>query len=339
MKQAIVIGLICFLLAACTTGSRKTPAISFYYWRTSFELSDKEWKAIQENGVEKLYIRYFDVDTDGANSTQPVSPISFKQNVGQLSIVPVVYIKNAVMLQDSLNTGELAKNIVAYIDKIDRAAGNKENNEIQVDCDWTLKSRDRFMQFVDTLREISGKKLSATIRLHQVKYFTTTHVPNVDKAVLMYYNMGKIAPDTLNSIYDRKVAERYIESLNKYPMPLIPALPIYSWGVHIRDNRVKGLVNKVDKTIFENDTAFLLSPQSRMITVKHSNIKGGRYFLHGDRIKIEDVAHDELLQMAIDLKKQLNYQPEEIIFFDLDQINIKKYEKETDFFKKVAARF
>ena len=43
-------------------------------------------------------------------------------------------------------------------------------NEIQIDCDWTLDSRDTYMKFIDVFKNQWNKTLSVTIRLHQVKY-------------------------------------------------------------------------------------------------------------------------------------------------------------------------
>ena len=314
-------------------------AVSFYYWRTVYELSDIERQTLQENEVNKMYIRYFDVDIDSRGIPGPESPIRFKQKPGNLHVVPVVYIKNKVMLQENLQLGLMADHIANFITQINHEAGIVVFDEIQIDCDWTLKSRDRFMQFVDTLKHRSGKKLSATIRLHQVKYFASTLIPNVDYATLMYYNMGKIDADTINSIYDRKTAERYIESLKNYPAKLNIALPIYAWGVHVRDNSVINLISKTDKSSFENDTNFIVSVNSDNIRVNNSNIKNGRYYLRNDLIKIEQISVKDLRQMVSDIRKRLPYTPDEIIFFDLDEINIKRYENETCFFKKLARKF
>ena len=339
MKIRGVILLAIYCICVACNQVHKAPAVSFYYWRTVYELSDIERQTLQENEVNKMYIRYFDVDIDSRGKPRPESPIRFKQKPENIEVVPVVYIKNKVMLQDSLQLDLMADNITNYIGQINQEAGITVFNEIQIDCDWTLKSRDRFMQFVDTLKQRSSKKLSATIRLHQVKYYSTTHIPKVDYATLMYYNMGKISADTLNSIYDRKIAERYIESLKNYPIKLNIALPIYAWGVHIRDNSVINLLSKIDKTSFENDNNFVLSTNDNSIQVKNSNIKNGHYYLRNERIKIEQISGKDLLQMASDIRKRLPYTPEEIVFYDLDEMNIKRYTHEKGFFKKVAHHF
>ena len=62
-----------------------------------------------------MYIRYFDVDLDSLGKPHPVSPIRFNQSPENLHVVPVVYIKNKVMLQDNLQIGLMTDNITDYI--------------------------------------------------------------------------------------------------------------------------------------------------------------------------------------------------------------------------------
>ncbi len=328
---------VIFVFSSCNKNTLK-PKVSFYYWRTVFNLNQTEKQILKNNNVEKIYVRYFDVDLNGKNIPFPESPVFFQQKPDNIDIVPVVYIKNKVMLQKNINLDSLAKNIHNYIGQINKVRELKYN-EIQVDCDWTMQSRDNFMKFIDILKRESGKKLSATIRLHQVKYFLQTKVPSVDKAVLMYYNMGKIAPDSLNSIYDRAIAQKYLTSLKKYPLKLDIALPIYSWGVHMRDNKVINLISKIDKTSFDADTNFIVHENSNIIITKNSNIKLGTYYIKDDKVKIEQVSEKEIKQMVKDIKSQLNYTPQQIIFYDLDSINLNKYKHEKRFFKKITSRF
>ena len=56
-----------------------------------------------------------------------------------------------------------------------------------------------------------------------------------------------------------------------------------------------------------------------------------------DVLKIEAISQKELLEMADDLNENLKLTPKEIIFYDLDEFNIKNYEK--NIFKQVIARF
>ncbi|KAF2080306.1 hypothetical protein [Flavobacterium sharifuzzamanii] len=301
-----------------------------------FKFSETEKEALKENNVQKLYVRYFDIGLHPeSNFPIPISPVRFEENPKEYTIVPVVFIQNKVMLQPNLDVKDLAQKTFDFIEQI-----NSKNKipcqEIQIDCDWTLKSKDNYLKFIEVFKKLSKKKLSATIRLHQVKYFKKTKIPNVDSGVLMYYNMGSIAPDSLNSIYDQKVAERYLKSLKKYPLHLDFAFPIYSWGVHIRENKVIGLRSKMSIAALEKDSNFEKTSPI-FFRAKHSNYKNGVFYEENDLLKIEEIKTEDLKEMAEDLQDNLVEKPNEIIFYDLDEFNLNNYEK--NIFKQVVSWF
>lgn len=334
IKKIVFLLISLFLLNSCTEG--KKPVVSFYYWKTIFKLSSSEKTILKENKVSKLYIRYFDIDVNSkTNEAFPVAPIHFTEKPTPFSIVPVVYIKNNVMLNKSVNISELVTKTSDYIQQI-----NTKNNitiqEIQIDCDWTLASKERFLQFIEQFKKSNKTLLSATIRLHQVKYFEKTKIPNVDKGVLMYYNMGKIGPNALNSIYDKNVAKNYLKSLKKYPLKLNVALPVFSWAVHTRNGNVIGLKNKISSADLKKDINFVQKGEN-YFQVVNNNYKNSTFYKKNDFLKIEAVSKDKLLEMAHDLHNNLAKNPEEIIFYDLDAFNIQQYEKAV--FKKISASF
>ena len=334
MKKIIFFGIILSFFISCQ--QQEQPTISFYYWKTIFRLSPKEKNTLTINEVKRLYIRYFDVDLNlRTQMPYPKTPIRFEETITNFEIIPVVYIKNKVMLDKKLNVLDLAQKTNSFIQQI-----NSKNKiiiqEIQIDCDWTLASKDNYLHFIEAFKKVSKKKLSATIRLHQIKYFKKTKIPNVDRGVLMYYNMGKIAPDSLNSIYDRNIASRYLSSLKKYPLPLNIALPIYSWGIHIRDGKIIGLRNKIDINNLKNNSSFVLT-KNNWLTVRRSNFHYGIFYKENDQLKIESISKNDLLEMANDLEENTKQNPKEIIFYDLDEFNLKNYEE--GLFKKVIDCF
>jgi hypothetical protein len=325
--------IICFFFSC---QQQEQPTISFYYWKTIFRLSPKEKNTLSTNQVKRLYIRYFDIDlSPETQKAYPKSPIRFEETTSNFEIIPVVYIKNKVMLNPKLNVLDLAKKTNSFIQQIN-AKNNISVQEIQIDCDWTLNSKDNYLRFIEAFKKVSNKKLSATIRLHQIKYFEKTKIPNVDRGVLMYYNMGKIAPDSLNSIYDRDIANRYLSSLKNYPLPINIALPIYSWGIHIRDGKIIGLRNKIDINNLKNNSSFVLT-KGNWFTIVRSNFKDGIYYKENDLLKIETITSTDLLEMANDLEENSVQNPKEIIFYDLDEFNIKNYEE--DLFEKIIDCF
>ncbi|MDA6072222.1 hypothetical protein NJT12_21575 [Flavobacterium sp. AC] len=334
MIRRFLVGILFFLLISC--GKNEKPIVAFYYWKTIFKLSQTEKEVLQDNNVSKLYIRYFDIGLQPKTQEPiPISPIRFKENVDQFDIVPVIFIQNKVMSLPNLDIDDLAQKTTRLVEEM-----NTKNKivvqEIQIDCDWTLTSKNNYLKFIERFKQLSKKKLSATIRLHQVKYFRKTKIPNVDSGVLMYYNMGTIANDSLNSIYSQKIAERYLKSLKKYPLHLDFALPIYSWAVHIRDQKVIGLRSKLNVSELKKDANFE-KIGTIFFKVKKSNYKNGIFYEENDLLKIEAISSEDLKEMAEDLNENLVQPPREIIFYDLDEFNIKNYEK--NIFKQVISCF
>jgi len=322
MKKWVAV-LLVLLFASCE-GKKEKMEISFYYWRTVFELTPLEKLYIDELEVQRLYVRYFDV---GLYEQQPVpvAPVVFNERP-KLKIIPVVYIKNEVFLRN-INTDSLAGKISAYIKQINDKAGIV-TDEIQFDCDWSLESKNNYFQFIRDFKK-RHPRLSATIRLHQVKYPKKTGIPDVEEGVLMYYNMGVIGASGENSIYDEKIAHRYIASLRNYSLPLSIALPVFSWGVHIRNHQVTNLIGGLRHKDLSGD-GFERTGKNRY-RVKEDQLFKGRYLAKNDEIKIEEASADQLKKMVRDIEKNSKERPKTLIFYDLNESNLTSYEKE--FFK------
>ena len=333
IKKSLLIFFV-FLLTGCSKSDK--PIIAFYYWKTVFKLSETEKEVLKDNNVEKLYIRYFDIGLHPKSTAPiPVSPIHFQENISKFDIVPVVFIQNKVLLKSNIDIDDLAEKTLYLVNQIN--IKNKINcSEIQIDCDWTLGSKENYLKFIQRFKKISHKKLSATIRLHQVKYFKKTKIPNVDSGVLMYYNLGTIASDSLNSIYNHEVAEKYLKSLKKYPLHLDIALPIYSWAIHIRNQKVIGLRSKLNVAELKKDENFE-QMNARFFKVKKSNYKNGFFYEEGDVLKIEAISAEDLKTMGEELNENVANTPKEIIFYDLDEFNLKNYEK--NIFEQVVSCF
>lgn len=326
--------LLLFSLLSCQ--KQEKPRMAFYYWKTVFKLAENEKRILSQNHIDKIYLRYFDVALK--NDTQepyPVGVIRFEDTAAGYTIVPVVYIKNEVMLNPELDIEDLSAKITKLINEINSKKGIPIQ-EIQIDCDWTMGSRDAYLKFIDVFKKSNKTLLSATIRLHQVKYFNRTKIPNADKGVLMYYNMGKIDTDTLNSIYDRKIASRYVNSLENYPLPLNVALPVFSCGIHIRNGNVIGLKSKISEAELEKDINFV-KVRKHFFRAANSNYKRGIYYRKNDLLKVESVSDENLLEMATDLNEHLKQQPKEIILYDLDALNLNNYGK--GIFEKISDCF
>lgn len=307
--------VVLLLLTACEH-TRKP--LSFYYWKTTFSLNAFEKKILQEQQVKKLYIRYFDVDDTG-----PIAPIQLHDAINQFEVVPVIYIKNKTFEKSD---STLARKIFILASRI------HQTSEIQFDCDWTLSTRDNYFEFLRQYKRLSNQTVTATIRLHQVKYKQRTGVPPVDRGILMYYNMGEINPGTSNSIYEKNIAGRYNQFIKSYPLELDIALPIFSWGYIVREGKVVRLLNKMNVDHFKNDANFIAAGKNRF-RVQHACFKAGYYFQLHDMVKLEHVPEKELLDISKDIKKYAGRTLGEVILYDLDSSNIVQYDK--DLFEKI----
>lgn len=321
IQSCIIIPLLC----TCSSNTYSVPDVSFYYWRTEFNLKDTEKNAINEYAVKKLYVRYFDIGIGADSVPYPIGKIKFSSKIPDVEIVPVVYIKNEVMLNKRLDVRAISDNILQLINAIN-TNNTIDCSEIQIDCDWSLDSRDKFMIFIDTLKVGWGKKLSATIRLHQIKFADVTQIPDVDYGTLMYYNMGKINAEPGNSIYDKDIADLYNYTIPNFRLPINVALPIFAWGVHVRNDRVIGLINKiVDEDLNNEDKLSYIG--GNFYLVKENFLWKDKYLRRGDKIKYEKVNSKDLKLMAKDLSKLVKGGVNEIIFYDLDSLNLEHYEE------------
>jgi len=311
-----------FFLLSCTNKEPQT--VSFYYWKTIFQLSKTEQKVLNQNKIEKLYVRYFDVALKNGNP-MPIAPIFFKNRKIKQAIIPVVFIKNEVFLSQHLNEDDLASKIISLIKQINKVS-HIQISEIQIDCDWSLASRDRFMTFLKLLKAKYSKTISTTIRLHQIKYFIETKVPPVDYGVLMFYNMGKLSAKGQNSIYDKKIALQYLPALKNYPLRLKVALPIFSWMVHSRNNEIVNLISKTKMEDFRNNPTFEV--EKNIISVKKNCLFKGCFFKEGDKLHLEEITEADLKEMKALMSDYIGKDSKEIIYYDLDENNLKKYQNE-----------
>jgi hypothetical protein len=317
------------LTAACR---HQNKPLSFYYWKTQFTLNSYEKNVLNEHTVKSLYVRYFDVDLKpDAQHPVPVSPIQLDSSIRPYNVIPVIFIRNRTFERlPTAEVPELARNVLALVNQISQSQGIHPN-QIQFDCDWTERTRDRFFQFIKEYRANANPIISATIRLHQVKYKEITGVPPVDYGVLMYYNMGAINGDNNNSIYERSIADKYNSYIQSYPLPLDVALPVFSWALTIRDGKVVELLNKINFTQFENDSNFIKAGSDRY-QVKHACFKSGYYFKENDQIKQEHVPAGDLQDITNQINKYTNHKIGKLIFYDLDSTNLVQYDK--DVFEK-----
>jgi len=179
--------------------------------------------------------------------------------------------------------------------------------------------------------------LSSTIRLHQVKHRETTGVPPVERGMLMFYNMGKFSAEADDrAIFDATAAEKYLGRVHDYPLPLDVALPIWSWTVHVRDDRVIDLLQSTDPD--ELPRQDFLSPGFAGVAgpggldrfvVTRTAFLHGTLLREGDVLKVERMAARDTQQAADLLAPHLALGPRSVALFDLSERNLQRHGKDT----------
>lgn len=323
----IFICLCCSNFLRCTSNHTKVKR-SFYYWKSTFELNQFELELLHQNNISALYIKYFDVSWNSTlNAVVPVAKIQFKQAVPDfLEVIPVVYITNNALLKshkDSIKSLAVAisKLIYAYHPVV-----NKLPKEIQVDCDWTLQTKEKYFALLNELKQQAGNKLmlSATIRLHQVKYASATGIPPVQKGMLMYYNMGNIQRMQSNSIFNETAAADYAPYIKQYPLHLDAVLPVFSWIKVIRNQKIIQLLNTVSfqeamqSGLFEHINEYTLKP----IHICHFK---GIAFLPTDILVAETMTPELSKKAARHLHTYFTNHNFTLALFHLNQSNLNEY--------------
>jgi hypothetical protein len=245
------------ILQSCKKAAPATTA--FYYWKSNFNLNAGQLNILKQAANSNLYIRFFDVKWDADRELVKLNAVvNFKQSATVFEITPVVFITNTAFEHTSVNaTDSLAVKVYKAVNTIAKT-NHVAFKSIQIDCDWTLGTKDKYFAFLKSFKVVSRKELSATIRLHQVKYKARTGVPPIDKGTLMFYNVGQINADLHenNSIYNEKDAGRYIEFAKHYPLPLDIALPLFSWSILIRDGRVIQVYGNISRDDLKENPNF-----------------------------------------------------------------------------------
>ena len=307
---------------------------AFYYWKSEFSLSDYEKRALTQNDINKLYIRFFDVDWDPiSKQAVPKAVVYFKENP-PVAFVPTVFITNRTL--EKLSWGgidELAKNIAVKINTITQSTPQLHTTaEVQIDCDWSLSTRRSYFQLLTQLKKHlpTQTTLSATIRLHQIKFYRTTGVPPVARGMLMYYNMGDWrSPRTENSILDLTTAGRYADYISDYPLPLDVVLPLFRWAIFYRNGRPLKIINHLSYRYFQNSPLFKKAPEANQYIALANTHLWGISVRRGDRFRVEESTVNHLSISARTLAQEIQNTKLTFALYHLDSTNLSHYERDS----------
>lgn len=329
IKKTLFIG-VCLLITGCKNNSTIVDT-GFYYWKTTqWNFSRDELKTLYETNSKHVFIKLFEVDIDPIFTNSPISKTNFNfypsynhydETPLNLEFIPIVFIKNIVLL----NLSE--SGIDSLVDNIHFLINKKMGvtfKEIQIDCDWTERTKKNYFYLLKNLKVLSSKKISCTLRLYAYTYPQKAGIPPVDRVSLMCYNLlnSNKNPDK-NSILDLNELKLYIKNAKEYPLKVDIALPVFSWYHLYQNNIFKGYIPS-----YEIPESAINKPFKPLWHRCNLDIETStQYIREGDIIKKEEV-NTELLINCVDLlKKHIKFgDTTRVTFFHLDDRNLNQYE-------------
>ena len=301
---------------------------SFYYWRSVFQLNCFEEQQLKQLNVKLIYVKFFDVAWDEV-VRQPV-PVAKLQSTNYklpagIQIVPTVFITNECIERiDPSQINSLADKLTRLLMSINSAnAFSQQIPEIQIDCDWTPKTKEKYFALLKAIKINSHTTISATIRLHQVKFTLSAGIPPVDKGLLMCYNMGNLKKmETKNSIIETEELKKYIGKLDAYPLPLDMALPLFDWKVLFRNNEYSGLIQNLPEESLKG--SFIQKKENRYELLKDTLVQGYS-FKKGDVLRSEESNYTTIIAVAEEVSKRLKNTHPRVALYHLDSLLLSKY--------------
>jgi hypothetical protein len=339
MKKILVLVWFSAFLFSCKNDNKvERVERAFYYWKGN-SLGQENLGQIKKLNLNKLYVKLFEVDYSEARGNFPFEKnrpryYDFKE-LDSLEVVPTIYIKNGIFqYNDEKSLDKLADNIVFLINKYsikvdysDRKEQVFNYNEIQIDCDWTKSTKDKYFYLLKKIKELSKKELSCTLRLYPYKYSDIMGVPPVDKATLMCYNLIKpLSQKDKNSILDIEELKKYLNKKKSYPVHLDIALPTFYWTQLYQNNRFAQLVNLSTNEV----KSFAKNTKPLWYQVeKDTSINYETYLKMGDQLKCEDVSTNTINEAIAIIKKNVKLDKNTTIsLFDLDSSTFTQYTNE-----------
>lgn len=354
-SPTIILTICLLFFSACQQEKVIEIHKSFYYWKTTFNWQETDDNLVTKTlKINKLYVHLFDVDWQNGKA-QPSGTLSFRDSLPQnLTIIPTIFITQNVVLQlaanqtnqeDTHEVDSLAKKIVIKVFNMLQRQQINKINELQIDCDWTLKSQQIYFKLLKSIKTFAQLEepnimISCTIRLYPMKYYQKMGIPPVDKGLLMCYNLNN--PTILsneNAILSYKNAKSYLSSLPDYPLPLDIGLPIFAWAVQFRNGKFLRLLHEVrhdnllNSTNISNfkslDKNIYQAIQTTTLNNHENNYENSYEIRAGDVLKIDEIQTQELQQTANliyeNLSHKTKYQQINIVLFHYDNKIIENY--------------
>ena len=337
--------ILCLLIFSSCLVEEKNGSRAFYYWKSYYQFNEKEQELINKLDVKKFYLRFFDIDWSATRKEAiPISELNIDfQQIYPKNYVPCVFITNTVMLKSThQQLKQLAQRIKGKIAKLENEITScysydryyqsdsippEPIEEIQIDCDWTPKSKENYFHFLNELKKVIPKKeISVTLRLWQLKYQSEAGIPPVKRVMLMCYSTGNPKEYNIkNSLATFKDIKQYVEN-QRYDLNIDIALPIYHWAVLFRNRKFKGIIRDLNPQYVRKDSILFEKVKENHYLFKADTVIENTYIRYGDEIRLESFSKKDMGKLIKFLNNEkLHSKNSTIAFFSWDTTYIKNY--------------
>lgn len=334
---------------ACKKKLSKEPEIAFYSWKMRSD--ENKYQNITPFGQfepHSFYVKIMDIDWDDNYGYSPTASRelidlsydyldSFFKSV---DLIPCIFITNKTLektpdtlIKDLCNkiyhkTNLLTSKDLRFIESNLNLNNSIDNfKEIQIDCDWTASTRDKYFKLLNELEKLfTNKTITATLRLHQYNDQKLMGIPPVKEVYLMCYNTGNVKNwKEENSIFNYQKAKKYFKPDNEYPLKINFALPLFDWIVIFKNNEFYKIDNQFNNELLK-DSQYVISLNTHEYRVVRDTVINNCFLRTGDKLKQEVVSDDDLIKAAELCKLAINREKFKVVFFDQQHLRNYKYE-------------
>jgi len=324
----LIYSFLAFLLILNSCTNKNSREISFYNWKAEAKSTALTDSILKISNTKTIFMHYFDVEAVKEQTTKNdgIYPLYVVKDIDKafkkFNVIPTIYITTKAIKQ-TRDIGRLARKIDGLIREIHSDYFDTIPHEIQIDCDWNESTKDTYFTLLDSLN--TKYTVSATIRLHQIKYADKTGIPPVAKGALMVYNIGDLKDMEQNSILDPIIVSQYINSNSEYPLPLDIALPLFSQTVVKNTSGKIRLINSSLKDdILSHSQHFKMLSKNTFSVIKDT-LYHGFYIAEGYTLKTENTSEQSIIE-SYNIIKNSKLKTENIIFYHLDGSITKEYD-------------
>jgi hypothetical protein len=323
-QLSLLFAIATFLLTACS--SRLVEPV-FYFWHDQWELPAAGQQYFDTLGTEHLYVRFFDVEWDEQRQRAiPIRSLRIPHPPRGLQIVPVVYISEKVIgsigEENNLRLAQLIH------ERILRIADALPLSRVQVDCNWDAETEDTYFRLLESLQAEfgpQGPKLSVCLYPHHILPQNGLGIPPAASGMLMLFEIDKLQVISAgNTICDPDLLRPSVLAVEGYPLPLDLALPIFNWGLVIRNQQPVSLMRHLHLSHLEDRQRFEVV-NAYFYRVLEDTYLDGVFLFKNDLIRVESLNPDQLRDIIKPLAPYLRKDSLQLGFYHFDLNSMSEY--------------